>query len=558
MAFSLSSKQIELRGSWLCAITQKADTSWTYSKLDLNKYVGNDDGEFDITTGGWYESIKERSSCLDGTFLYAQLRTKEGSYAPETCINLNLFVGNLDGCLKFHSLSDSLLVSAACLTLDNNILRGLAIGRNGKFHPSEVNLDEYYGNIGGKFEAGQNNYSLSGRDFRLEQSLDAVKLIGELRDYGGVFQYAEIDLSTHIVNRQGHLSVLEHDGWFKTDHWATVIMEQIPVLGAAIEDVYRFGNYEDRAYQEIRCCTNSILATTGIVLGAFIGRACGSPVVGMAVGAALAMPTSISIQAQIANEEDPGVRSHLKEAMLGRATFRILRDMFATEASPCAAEWLSTTFTSSIDIWTECFAVWLSKQDSTLLREISLYAMLSKVFGLLQGEVIEEWNDPIRLLYAMLRRSGPQKLQPEDFPVEGRDYVIKIYGTQMTFTCVDGTLLRLRSYAGWETQRFRCITHHNHMGFICEGANNGKGRYLGFDTGGTLVCKASHQRDREHVAVVADSQGGYMLWMAKDDHLEPVSRVSGDKLKVTPSSFTYVSFHKLEEASEQSLESEFL
>jgi len=104
MAFALTTKQIELRGNWLVATVQNSNTEWVSSQLDLNEYIGNREGEFDVTSSGWFNSAKEWSWRLEGTIMFAQLMTGAGWYGNETSINLNLFVKNDDGTLKFQRL----------------------------------------------------------------------------------------------------------------------------------------------------------------------------------------------------------------------------------------------------------------------------------------------------------------------------------------------------------------------------------------------------------------------------------------------------------------------
>ncbi|KAI1273594.1 hypothetical protein F5Y07DRAFT_411191 [Xylaria sp. FL0933] len=132
-----------------------------------------------------------------------------------------------------------------------------------------------------------------------------------------------------------------------------------------------------------------------------------------------------------------------------------------------------------------------------------------------------------------------------DHPGEGHTYAIKIYGTNKAFTCVDKTELALHDFTGDQTQRFRCVTHDGFMGFICEGADYGKGRYLGFDSSETLSCQAYYQRKWENFHARADPAGGFKLYMKKDDHLAPVAKVGADKMKMMAESETRVSFTKL-------------
>ncbi|KAI2616759.1 hypothetical protein GGR54DRAFT_649186 [Hypoxylon sp. NC1633] len=555
MAFSLTSKNPSLRGPWLSAMVQKADSSWTYSRLDLNKHIGNADGAFDVTIDRWHDSADASSCRLRGTFLFARLRATDGDFAAETCINLDLFVANVDGCLRFQTLSESILVSAACLTLNNNLLSGLVLGRDGKFHPSALDLDHHYGNIGGRFEAGRENFSLTGRNLRLELDANAAKLVGEIKDYDGEYRASEIDLSVCVVNRQGQLVFEENDGWFKKDHWITSISDQIPVLGEALAGLIRFGDNEPETHQTLHNLTNSAATTASLALGSRIGRALSSPTLGLLLGAGLGSPAHLCLWDRIAalDDPDPGVRGAIREATVGRYVAETLGRLFGDGAAAAAAELLYATLDPAIDCWLD-----RGSGDESLsgewevvpavLEGFSLYAMLKKIPVLLQGESIDEWNDALQVLDDKLKQH-----QPEPYPLDGHDYAIKVHGTRLALTSIDGTQLRLRIYSGSATQHFRCEVRHQHMGFICVGADGdgggGRGRYLSYDSDRTLVCGAPRRRRRgwEHVGVVPDEgQGGCMMWMARDDCLWPVSRVSGDKLKIMPSSFTYFSFHRLD------------
>jgi hypothetical protein len=102
------------------------------------------------------------------------------------------------------------------------------------------------------------------------------------------------------------------------------------------------------------------------------------------------------------------------------------------------------------------------------------------------------------------QRAEAAKPKPGDFLIEGHHYAIKLYGTTKAFICVNGTSLWLHNYNGWNTQRFRYTYYDGHMGFIYEGADNGKGRYLGYDSYETLACQAYYQRGWEYINALAD------------------------------------------------------
>ncbi|KAI1655562.1 CNVH-domain-containing protein [Daldinia decipiens] len=422
MAFSLTSKQIELRGSWLVASVRKPeDGSWTFSRLNLNEHIGNNNGTFDITMDRWLNSAQEWSVHLRGPYLYARLRTISGAYAEESCINLDLFVRNRDGILEFQNLGDSLLLYTAGLTLDNAILRGLVVGRDGKFHTSEIDLDEYYGNIGGKFEVDEKHYSRSGRNFSLKRDSNSLRLIGELQDYEGVHHPAEVDLSACVVNRKGRLSFSKPADSIEREHWTSAIAEQVPVFGPAVAGLHRSydeSRTENQCYYEIATSTNSASFTIGIAIGAFIGRACESPIIGTVLGAVLSNTADVFVEDQIVNAiEDPHARSQIQEAKLGSFVSEALRNLIATEQTAAAAEFLSASFNPEIDVWKKGLTAWLEKQNLTLLADLSLFATMKKVFKQLQGETIEEWQNTLLEMESLKQRAQTLELKPEDPPV---------------------------------------------------------------------------------------------------------------------------------------------
>ncbi|KAI8966305.1 CNVH-domain-containing protein [Daldinia sp. FL1419] len=462
MAFSLTSKQIELRGPWLVAeVRNPEDDSWVVSRLNLNEYIGNNDGIFDVTMDRWYSSAQDWSVHLRGPFLYARLRTIGGAYAEETCINLDLFVRNRDGVLEFQKLGDSLLLYTAGLTLDNAILRGLVVGRDGKFHTSEIDLDEYYGNINGKFEVDERHYSRTGRNFSLVRDSNHLRLTGELQNYEGIHHPAEIDLSACIVNRKGRLSFskpyvchyvlqafarlvlaplpstylslcyefkssigslpfLSSAEPIEREHWTSIVTELVPVFGPAAAGLQRVKDEdrsENQCYYEIATSTNSAAFTVGVAIGAFIGRACESSLIGTVLGAALSNSYDIFVEDQVINSiEDAHARSQIQEAKLGSFLTKVLRTLLADNQVDTAAEFLSASFNPEIDVWKNGLTAWLEKQNFTLLSDLSLYATMKKVFKQLQGEEIEEWQNTLVEVEGLRKRSQILEVKPEEPP----------------------------------------------------------------------------------------------------------------------------------------------
>ncbi|KAI0179643.1 CNVH-domain-containing protein [Hypoxylon sp. FL1284] len=421
MAFSLTSKNVELRGSWLVAVVRKPDGSWNVSKLDLNEHIGNRNGEFDVAMDRWYNSAENWSCHLRGPILCAQLRTITGACSPERCINLDLFVKNHDGSLEFQDLTDSLLLYAGCLTLeDSSRLRGLVVGRDGKFAASEIDLGQHYGNINGRFEAGERHYGRTGRNFRLDQDSGAVRLLGELMDCEGAWHDAEVDLAECIVNQNGKLAFVKHEDGFVRQDWQPAIAEQMPVLGEAITGLNLGDDKEDHIYYEIASNTNSTESTVGIAIGTFIGRAVRNPAMGMVIGAHLTASPDAFVDEKTAGAiEDGEARSRMQEATLGRHVCEAIRDMFADDAAAAAAaEILDASLTPQIDIWANGVVAWFEKQElpATVLSDLSLYAMMKKVIRQLRGEPVECWAKAQQQLDGIKASARTLKLTPPPKP----------------------------------------------------------------------------------------------------------------------------------------------
>ncbi|KAL9101179.1 MAG: hypothetical protein Q9163_003538 [Psora crenata] len=350
MAFSLTSKQIELRGSWLVAYVQKPDAQWTFSKLNLNDHIGNKDGQFDVTMSGWSNSAKSDSCRLEGTLLVAQLRHMNGSFGQEITINLDLFVRNNSGALAFQKLHDSIILSSCCLKIEQTSLSGLSLAADGKLHYSTVDLNEYYGNIRGEFKSGEKHYAWTGRNFRLEDSSKSVKLIGELKDGSHVYRAAEVDISICVVNQNGRLTFIKQ----------TVKKEQ--------------------AARALATCTNSTIVCAGILVGMAVGTALGNPLIGGVIGAGLASPIGILAETKIADAliDDPRVRSDIHEATVGRYIYETLRNMLAAGAAAFLAEGVSAAAGPVIDTFIEGVVNGLATKGLKLVIDFSVYSALKK------------------------------------------------------------------------------------------------------------------------------------------------------------------------------------
>jgi hypothetical protein len=102
MAFSQSAQDFRLEGSLLIANIFDDDGNIFESVLDINEFVGNNDGYFDLNGSGFFDSVYEESSRLDGTTLITVLYREDGSVAEEQFLNLDDYIANENGSLVFR------------------------------------------------------------------------------------------------------------------------------------------------------------------------------------------------------------------------------------------------------------------------------------------------------------------------------------------------------------------------------------------------------------------------------------------------------------------------
>ena len=113
--FAASSTSHSINGSTLSAICKKSNGSNAESLLELNDYLGNKYGALDLNpTEGFYNSSKKIE--LDGTVLKVQLQGDDGELYW-SMLDLNLYVGNDEGKLTWRtSVSGGSVPSRTVLT----------------------------------------------------------------------------------------------------------------------------------------------------------------------------------------------------------------------------------------------------------------------------------------------------------------------------------------------------------------------------------------------------------------------------------------------------------
>ncbi|KAK6351988.1 hypothetical protein TWF718_005137 [Orbilia javanica] len=364
MAFALTTSDFALQeDTLLVAWVYKDEDTWVQSRIDLNEYIGCYNGEFDVASSGWFGWSRPGSSYLQGTVLFAQLMKPNGSWGPKTSIDLNIFIKNDNGTLKFQKLHDSITASSACLNLSNSVLQGLCFGYDGKLHYSEIDLDNHFGNIEGRIEPGSSHLFKTGDEFQLCPSPVDVRLRGRLqchprwrpksrrRSNDMAWNRHDLDIAQSVRNKDGRFE------FFRRAEKSNRICEP----GNLLQDNTRIrctlggaelvsGN-EDQVAEEIAECTSSSIAAIGILVGATIGTITGNSMIGLAIGTGMAAPGAISpeIESLVTCINDPLILARSLEAAIGRYLYRSLRNLLSLDATEFFVDFMNARLDPKID-----------------------------------------------------------------------------------------------------------------------------------------------------------------------------------------------------------------
>ncbi|KAH6603517.1 cop9 signalosome complex subunit 5 [Trichoderma cornu-damae] len=102
MSFSQSSRNYRLEGSRFIAEVCCEDGTWVDSVIDLNEYVGNNEGVFDLEGNNVFGSADQISWRLDGTTIITLLYKSDGTFGAEQFLNLDNYISNENGVLVFR------------------------------------------------------------------------------------------------------------------------------------------------------------------------------------------------------------------------------------------------------------------------------------------------------------------------------------------------------------------------------------------------------------------------------------------------------------------------
>ena len=100
MTLTDTAKDFKLDGSILKASCLNEQKDYVDATLDLDKHIGNSDGDFTTEKNGFYSSAKNVSLDTREIVLLASLKTADGYFIDRT-FEISLYVSNDNGTLKF-------------------------------------------------------------------------------------------------------------------------------------------------------------------------------------------------------------------------------------------------------------------------------------------------------------------------------------------------------------------------------------------------------------------------------------------------------------------------
>ncbi|EGO56993.1 hypothetical protein NEUTE1DRAFT_123386 [Neurospora tetrasperma FGSC 2508] len=415
MAFYNSCRNVKLTGPVLSADCKDHNGNWIPSDINLNRYIGNNDGCFSTKTEEFFDSATNVR--LEGSVLHAQMLMTSGHWRDEQTIDLNLIIYNNDGDLKFKQhMHESILKTGSFFYLDGSVLRGLVLGYNGKYNVAEIDLNDHYANKNGSFQSEDNHFWYSSRNLTLDPSPGALTLKGELTNWDKNWQHAEMNLAICIMNDDGKFRFVRHDGFWDRDGWFAKTFEGVPLIGFVIAGVHEAAGNHEHAARALAKCANSSIVCVGVVVGFMLGES-----VGAVIGAGIATPIGIWVETEIKEHliEDPMLLAEFEDATLGRYIGETLLNMgmaaipgdpIANMTGAAGNEALKVTFRKALTNYTRQVVAGMRSTVAPTEIEEKTKILLSGIGDLLKGQPPSNWAEAEEKVKNVLRDRGAEVL----------------------------------------------------------------------------------------------------------------------------------------------------
>jgi hypothetical protein len=143
--FSQSCSNVCFNKGILQADCRRTDGTSKRSKIDLDKYIANENGNLILQPNGQFSRTCTDMSISDGV-LHCLALQANGQFRQAASIDLNNFVKNDNGNLVWLDSS----IASTNYSINNGILRLDATLRNGSSRTSSLSLDDWIGNNDGQ------------------------------------------------------------------------------------------------------------------------------------------------------------------------------------------------------------------------------------------------------------------------------------------------------------------------------------------------------------------------------------------------------------------------
>ncbi|GBE84655.1 hypothetical protein SCP_0606340 [Sparassis crispa] len=395
MSFSATCSKFSLRGAVLSATCRDFDGNNVDSTLNLDAFIGNDDGKFNWDSAQF--SLSASDVELNGVFLCASLTRRDGA-VKKAALNLNFCVENMNGQLGFKRPSTKIAEGCTLWSLDSNTgkLSTLCVANDGNFHLSTIDLNEHLSNDDGKFNPDGRNFTYTARNVRL----DGLVVRAELR-YNEEWVEAAYDLQQCLWNGNGNLQFESHDAWYDSDGPLVRFLESLLVTGYTIAGMDDISGDTDAAMRATAQCSYYT-----IVFGAALLGSCFGGPVGAAVGGAFIIPAALSVKGLIGkNFEDPQLRQEvttvalyafIKDTLIGGVGAGVAYGV-AEYVRKCLVRWIDGLDTAALEFLASLIRKGL-RNFSALVTGDTVKKVLLEVSGGLNGN--EDNINAIRKKYS--------------------------------------------------------------------------------------------------------------------------------------------------------------
>ncbi|TCD65158.1 hypothetical protein EIP91_003014 [Steccherinum ochraceum] len=400
MAFSVTSVAIELHGSLIKAKYRDSDDCISpTSTFDLNSCLGNDNGSFTLSKTNFTEHA--RNSRVYGSILYADLKDEKGVWVS-TSIDLDMFIKNEKGVLKYQKPSRKILYSSSVMSLvEGSLLKGLCLSSDGKMHPSSIDLFDHFQNKDGSFVAGGHFYYYSAKGVTFKISGRQALLQAQLKNHNGQFVDNSTDLSDCVDNRLDEgfvfhevsgarlVAVVDND----TPRFIAQFFERAPYVKSLIAAVHLVsGDLKEQVHKTLTYSSKSPAVSVAIIFSSLCGGILGATLCG-----GLTAPIGIIVETEAAVIiSDVTLKGQFEEATIGRYVYEMVGNVVVAKEAGDMIRALVNAFPGP-DFDAACDEVKKAFVDAnwtaaTSAAGINSYLFLRKIANaLVQDELPQDW-----------------------------------------------------------------------------------------------------------------------------------------------------------------------